>query len=224
MAKILIVEDDRGLATMLSDWLQSEKYTVALAERGDDAESLVKHDRFDLIILDWNLPGTSGINVLKQLRQRDEYVPVLMLTSRNELEAKKEGLDSGADDYLTKPFEPVELSARIRALLRRAEKRQSNALTAGPFLLDPERQVASKDGKELKLMPKEFSLLEFFMRHRGEVFTSEALLNRVWSSEDDTSPETIRVHICTLRRKIDYPGKPSFISTVHRAGYRFTCN
>jgi DNA-binding response OmpR family regulator len=107
--------------------------------------------------------------------------------------------------------------------LRRAERRQSNELAAGPFRLDPERQLVSKEGKELKLMPKEFTLLEFFMRHPGEVFTSEAILNRVWSSDDDTSPETIRVYICTLRRKIDYPGKPSFIATVHGAGYRFTC-
>jgi DNA-binding response OmpR family regulator len=166
------------------------------------------------------MPGMSGVEVCRQYRNSGGRALVLMLTGRDHVADKTQGLDAGADDYLTKPFHPDELSARLRALLRRAGSVGSTQLQAGDVVVHPASFKVLKNGKEIQLLPKEFALLEFLMRHQNEVFSSEALLERVWPSESEASPETVRVHITRLRSKIDEPGQPSMIKTVHRVGYK----
>ncbi|HEY9712542.1 MAG TPA: response regulator transcription factor [Chroococcales cyanobacterium] len=221
MPKILVVEDDQDLSFALTDRLKRENYSVENAEDGGQALHLLKLAEFDAIILDWNLPDMTGLSVLRELRGHGVRTPVLMLTARSDVYDKEAGLDSGADDYLTKPFDPVELSARVRAMLRRGSGQSSNELRVGPFVLDSQKFRAYKNGEELQLQPKEFALLELFMRHPGEVFSAEALLARVWASESETSPESVRVYIGNLRKKIDSQGAASFIETAFKRGYRF---
>lgn len=221
MAKILLVEDDGDLAFALKDRLKREHYTVEVVDDGDRALHLLKTFEYDAVILDWNIPNLSGISILKELRSRGVGTPVLLLTARADVHDKAQGLDTGADDYLTKPFDPIELSARVRAMLRRGNKQPSNVITVGPFTLDPQHFTVSKDGEQIYLQPKEFALLELFMRNPGEIFSQEALLNRVWSSESETSPESVRVCIGTLRKKIDGDQAQSYIETVFKRGYMF---
>lgn len=220
MAKILIVEDDLDVAGMIEDWLvHHEKHVVEKVATGSDAADRLKFYHYDLIILDWELPDLSGIEILKRYRSADGLVPILMLTGKSAIDEKELGLDSGADDYLTKPFEGKELSARIRALLRRSSGRATNTLKAHDVLLDPVSRAVTKAGEPIDLLPKEFALLEFFLRHPDEVFSLEALLDRVWKSESDSSPDTVRTTIQRLRKKIDREGEPSLIGTIHRVGY-----
>lgn len=220
MAKILIVEDDLDVAGMIEDWLvHQEKHVVEKVATGSDAADRLKFYHYDLIILDWELPDLSGIEILKRYRSADGMVPILMLTGKSAIDEKELGLDSGADDYLTKPFDGKELSARIRALLRRSSGRATNTLKAQDVVLDPVSRAVTKAGAPIELLPKEFALLEFFLRHPDEVFSLEALLDRVWKSESDSSPDTVRTTIQRLRKKIDREGEPSLIGTIHRVGY-----
>ena len=221
MAKILIIDDDKPLATTLGDWLRLENHVVDLVHDGLEGVSRLEFYPYDLIILDINMPGMNGIQVCTKYRDSGGKSPILMLTGRNETEQKMEGLDSGADDYLTKPFEMRELSARVRALLRRPSEMVADVLTAGPLKLDVKAQKLSRDGQDIRLLPQQMQLLEFFMRNPGVIFSSDTILDRVWSSEADTSPDTVRVHITRIRQKIDEEGKESFIRTVHRVGYCF---
>jgi DNA-binding response OmpR family regulator len=221
MAKILLIEDDRDLSSILSDLLEEEGYSIETAYDGEGALNLLLATNYDVIILDWNLPVTSGVTVLKEIRQRGNLTPVLLLTARGDVKDKAQGLDAGADDYLTKPFQPVELAARLRALLRRHSQQATNILAVGSFRLDSQKFVVTKDGAEIRLQPKEFALLEFFLRHPGEVFSPEALLSRVWPTDSEASSDTVRVYIGTLRSKIDNRDRDSFIKTVHRVGYKF---
>lgn len=222
MAKILVVEDDKELVEILQEWLVGERHVVDVVHDGvEGAERLRMYD-YDLAILDWQLPGMDGPDIVRQYRSNGGSIPLIMLTGKTDYIDKEQGLDSGADDYLTKPFHPRELSARLRALLRRSgSNRTSTVLTAGDLSLDTQAFKVTKAGKELSFLPREFALLEFFMRHPNEVFAPEAILNHVWSSESDSAPDTVRVHITRLRSKIDTPGAKSFICTVHRVGYRF---
>lgn len=221
MAKILIIEDDLDVAGMIEDWLvHQEKHVVEKVTTGCDAMDRLKFYFYDLIILDWELPDLSGIEILKRYRGSEGMVPVLMLTGKSAIDEKEMGLDSGADDYLTKPFDGKELSARIRALLRRSSGKATNILKAQDVTLDPVSHAVTKAGKLIELLPKEFALLEFFLRHPDEVFSLEALLDRVWKSESDSSPDTVRTTIQRLRKKIDQEGEPSMIGTIHRVGYQ----
>jgi DNA-binding response OmpR family regulator len=224
MAKILLIEDDRDLSIILSDLLEVEGYSIEVAYDGTSALDLLFVSEFDVIVLDWNLPKTSGVVILKEIRQRGNLTPVLLLTARGDLKDKTEGLDSGADDYLTKPFQPEELTARLRALLRRHSQQATNILSVGSFTLDTQKFKVLKNDREIRLQPKEFALLEFFMRHPEQVFSPEALVNRVWPTDSEASAETLRVYIGTLRSKIDDKGQPSCITTVHRVGYKFVVN
>lgn len=221
MAKILVVEDDQHLAGSLEDWLMSEHHTVDVVTTGTDADERLRFYNYDLIVMDWDLPGMSGVDVCKKYRAEGGTTVVIMLTGKDTVADKTQGLDSGADDYLTKPFHPGELSARIRALLRRPREVKQSVLQVGDVTLDPANFKVTRDGKEVMLLPKEFALLEFLMRHPNEVFSTEALMERVWSSESEASPDTVRVHITKLRNKMDVDGKPSHIKTLHRMGYRF---
>lgn len=221
MAKILIVEDDQELAGVLQDWLVSEHHVVDTVDNGAEADQMLRHYAFDLLVLDWDLPGMPGVQVCKNFRTRGGLTPILMLTGKSEIKDKTVGLDAGADDYLTKPFHPDELSARVRALLRRpAPVSATNELKAGDLLLEPNTYRVTRAGKELRLLPKEFALLEFLMRHPNVVFSADALIDRVWSSESDASPDTVRTNIKRLRQKIDIEGERPMILTVHGVGYK----
>ncbi len=220
MAKILLVEDESDISDMVSAWLSREHHVVEVAGSGEEALDIIRVYPFDVLILDWVLPGISGVDVCRQYRSKGGRSPILMLTAKKDVDEKETGLDAGADDYLTKPFELKELSARIRALLRRPTPFSGNVLKVGPIMLDTTSHEVTRDGELVELLPKEFALLSFFMRHPNQVFSADALLDRVWSSDSEASPETIRTYIKRLRKKIDEKGKPSLVGTVHGVGYK----
>ncbi|MGH9552413.1 MAG: response regulator transcription factor [Terriglobales bacterium] len=220
MAKLLIVEDDRTLASTVQDWLQEEKHTIDLVETGRDALDRLMHYDYELIVLDLGLPDIDGTTICKEMRNSGGNIPVLMLTGRADIKDKQKGFDVGADDYLTKPFDLRELSARIRSLLRRPAVFVAAVLNAGAIELDTKSQAVSVAGNAVQLLPQEYMLLEFLMRHPNELFSQEALLNRVWSSESDASIDNVRLHIARLRKKLESDGQPCGITTVHRQGYK----
>lgn len=224
MAKVLVVEDDRQLSNLIVDWLKGEGHLPEVAAKGADGLEYLRSFKFDLVILDWDLPGMSGLDVCREFRHSGGKTPILMLTGKTHIDEKAVGLDSGADDYLTKPFHFKELGARLRALLRRPAAVQANILTAGCLTLDPSTRQVQASGKELSLQPKEFALLEFLMRHPNQPFSSEAIIERVWSSDTEAAPDTVRIQIMRLRNKIDQGGKESMIRTLHRVGYMFVPN
>ncbi|MBX9690573.1 MAG: response regulator transcription factor [Candidatus Obscuribacterales bacterium] len=220
MAKILLVEDDRHLASDVVDWLQFEKHIVDHVDDGNEADQRLKFYQYELLILDWELPAVSGVEICRRYRAAGGNAPVLILTGKAEIKDKEQGLDSGADDYLTKPFHLKELSARIRALLRRPAAMTGTVLKVRNLSLDTNTKVLSKDGKEIQLSPKEYALLDFLMRHPDEVFSQEDLLERVWSSESDASIFSVYTAVKTLRKKISDPDEKSVLATVHGLGYR----
>jgi DNA-binding response OmpR family regulator len=225
MAKILIVEDDPHLSSLIRNLLVAERHTAETAVDGNDALEMLKMFKYDLVVLDWMLPGMTGNTICQKYRDRGGAAPILMLTSKSSIEEKEAGLDSGCDDYLTKPFDPRELLARIRALLRRPQAvNSSKDLAIGDLALDIKACKVFKGGVELKLLPKEFNLLELFMRYPNQVFSPEALLERVWTADSAASFDTVRTYIKTLRRKIDSPGSSSAIRTVHGVGYSLDHN
>lgn len=220
MAKILIVEDEPDLSEPVRAFLTHEHHLVEVVTDGLEALERLRFYKYDVIILDWMLPGMHGVEVCKSFRASGGTTPILMLTSRRQTNDKIAGLDAGADDYLTKPFDIQEISARVRALLRRPQAVHSNVLRARDIVLETSTFRVTRNGQDIQLLPKEFALLEFFMRHPNQVFSAEALLDRVWSSESEASPETIRTYIKRLRQKIDTKEQPSIISTVHGVGYK----
>lgn len=220
MAKILVVEDDKDLSNEVQHCLRAEKHVVESAENGTEALELLRFYKYDLVILDWELPGASGLEIIEQYRSQGGKAPVLFLTGRQDIADKERGLDSGADDYLTKPFSPRELLARLRALLRRPQELTDTILRAGDICLEVSSCRVTKAGEELHLTPREFSLLEFLLRHPDTVFSAETLLDRVWASESDATSDTLRAYITKLRSKIDSDGRASLIRTVHRLGYK----
>lgn len=220
MAKILIVEDEDMLSDPIRIYLTMEHHLVEVVEDGLEAAERLKFYKYDLVIMDWVLPSLSGIDVCKQFRASGGTTPILMLTAKCQTQEKVSALDAGADDYLTKPFEVQEVSARVRALLRRPQSMAGNSLSARNVVMEPSTYKVTREGQEVQLLPKEFALLEFFMRHPNQVFSAEALLDRVWSSDSEASPETIRTYIKRLRQKIDTPGQNSMLSTVHGVGYK----
>lgn len=220
MAKILLVEDEQDLAGPVSNWLERERHTVEVVGDGTEAAGRLRVYEFDLIILDWMLPGKPGVEVCREYRSRGGVAPILMLTAKSTIDDKETGLDAGADDYLTKPFHLKELSARVRALLRRPKAERPTVLEIGDIVLDPVSATVQKESKEIHLLPKEFALLEFLMRHPNQVFSADAILDRVWDSDSSALSDTVRTTIKTLRRKIDTKGKPSLISNVRGLGYK----
>lgn len=220
MAKILIVEDEAALVDLMRDSLAAQGFLLDHVDDGNKAIAQLKYNQYDLIILDWSLPGSDGLTILKAYRDNGGLSPVLMLTGKRKLEDKETGLESGADDYLTKPFHVRELIARIKALLRRRVVSPAGSLTAGGIELDSPARRVFRDGKELLLLPKEFALLEFLMKHPSEVFSAEALIQRVWPTDSEVTPAAIRIYVTRLRKKIDKDESSSLITTVHGVGYR----
>lgn len=220
MAKILIVEDDQLTSSMIRDWLEYEHYMVEEVHTGQEAITLLKTYPYDLVILDWELPELSGIGILKEFRAYGGKIPILLLTGKRETAQKEEGLDAGADDYLTKPFDVKELSARVRALLRRPPALSPTLMSHGNITLELKTCRVTCRGKEVKLLPTEYALLEFFMRHPNQVFSTETLLNNVWKSDSEATGLAVRTYITRLRKKLDIEGQPSIISTVYGLGYK----
>jgi DNA-binding response OmpR family regulator len=223
MAKLLFVEDDLELAYLVIAVLEHERFKVEHSANGIDGLELALCSAFSLILLDIDLPGKSGMEVCREFRQSDSTTPILMLTGRGSITDKTTGLDFGADDYLVKPFSNQELLARIRALLRRAAGAQSNVVEFGGLQLNLVKQCILKENAELDLNPREFALLEFFIRHPEQVFSIDTLLNNVWRSDKEQSPNALRMCITRLRKVIDAPdAENSLIRTIHRVGYKLT--
>jgi two-component system OmpR family response regulator len=222
MAKILLVEDDSSAAQFVTSWLTAERHIVEVARDGADGLEFMLMTEFDVILLDWDLPSMSGHDVLKQFRAKGYTTPVIMLTAKSDIDSKEAGLDTGADDYLTKPFALMELSARIRVQLRKSNKQAQNKLVSGDIVVIPDQLRVTRAGREIDLLPKEFSLFEFFLRNPDRVFSAEAIMQRVWQSETDATTDAFRSCLKRLRQKIALPNEEKpIIETVHGAGYRF---
>lgn len=221
MAKLLIVEDERDLAQQLQDWFVREKYLVDTVFDGQEALNHLNVYKYDLVILDWMLPLVDGVEVMRRMKAKDIGTPVIMLTARGNVADKELGLDTGADDYITKPFSLRELSARVRAAIRRSGHSHQGKLRFGALELDPQSRRLAREGHEIHLEPKEFNLLEFFMRHPNQVFSADALIDRVWPSDTAVSSDAIRTYIKVLRKKIDAEGAESMIRNVRGVGYKF---
>lgn len=219
MAKIVVVEDDKDLVNLIKGILSVERHTIDSVHDGHEALAIIQMHPYDLVILDWMLPGRNGTEICRDYRARGGTAPILMLTAKTAVDDRAEGLDSGADDYLTKPFHPKEFSARVRALLRRPQAIIEKTLKAADIELDPGQIKVFKAGNEIHLLPKEFALLELFLRYPTQVFSAEALLDRVWNTDSSASLDTVRTYIKTLRKKIDANPKDSLIRTVHGVGY-----
>jgi len=224
MAKILLVEDDQSLAKLVRNWLSLEHHVVETVEDGEEALHRLKVSEYDLVILDWTLPKLTGVEVLKEHRRMGGQTPVLMLTGKDKISDKEEGFDAGADDYLTKPFHGKELTARIKALLRRPALLVKDLLRVGDLSLEKQNFSVHRGDNEIRLLPKEFALLEFLMRHPNQVFSAEALLERVWVSESESTVEAVTTCIKRLRRKLESDGSSSPIVTVHGVGYKLVNN
>jgi two-component system alkaline phosphatase synthesis response regulator PhoP len=222
--RILLVEDEAGLRLTLQDRLRSEGYAVETAADGQEGFEKGLSGQFTLIILDLMLPKKSGFDVCDELRQAGISTPVLMLTARGQTMDKVLGLKIGADDYLTKPFEMVELLARIEALLRRSKTsgRVAPAYSFGPVRVDFRSTEVYRDGEQLTLSAKEFQLLQYFIEHKGETLSREKLLQEVWGYQSMPSTRTVDVHVAWLRQKLeDDARRPQWILTVHGMGYKF---
>ncbi len=221
MSKILLVEDDEKLARLILDFLPKEQFQCEWASNGRDAQDLLAVSAFDALILDWDLPHVDGVSVLKNYRSKGGVAKVLMLTGKDQISEKEIGFDSGADDYLTKPFHFKELAMRLRALLRRPTEMLSDVLKLRGIELYSDTHKVVKNGVAVELLPKEFAVLEFFMKHPNHIYNLEALQTHIWPSDSESSPETIRVHVARIRSKIESDGEPAIIKTVHRRGYMF---
>jgi DNA-binding response OmpR family regulator len=220
MSKILVVEDETDLADQIRDWLVREQHLVEVVYSGQAALDRLVASKYDAVVLDWMLPGIEGLEVCKRFRAMGGKTPILMLTARSRLDDKETGLDAGADDYLSKPFHLRELSARLRAILRRVSVSSTSLCRIGELEIDMSSRRVMRGQEEIHLEPKEYNLLEFLMRNAKRTFSAEALLSRVWESDSAASPDAIRTYIKALRRKLDTPGRPSIITTVHGVGYR----
>lgn len=219
--RILVVEDESNLAHSIKIGLEEEKFAVDIMQNGEKAYEQASVEEYDVIILDRMLPEMDGVEVCKKLREAKIFTPVLMLSARNTTEDKIEGLDSGADDYLTKPFLFVELLARIRALIRRATTKEV-ILTLDSLSINPTTHVVTRKGEEISLTAKEYALLEFFMRHPNQIVTREQITSHVWDYSFDAMSNTIEVLIKRLRSKIDkaFPKEKQLFVTVRGLGYK----
>jgi DNA-binding response OmpR family regulator len=221
--KILIIEDDQRIAKSIKKGLEQESFAVDLALDGETGFDLAVGEEYGLIILDLMLPKLSGKEICRKLRQEENIdTPILMLTARSEVDDRVEGLNLGADDYLTKPFAFVELVARVKALSRRPKKRTAQVLKHQDLLLDTSNFQLSRAGQEIQLSRKEFALLAFLLSHKGKTVTKEQIISHVWDYEADILPNTVEVFIGFLRKKIDKPfaKKKKLIETVRGFGYR----
>lgn len=222
MAKILVVEDDRLVAQAVVDALKYAQHTVEWVDDGKEGLDRLLLYHYDIAILDLNLPTISGLEIAQSYRASGGMLPLLMLTGRSDITDKESGFDSGVDDYLTKPFEVRELIARIRVLLRRPQQTVPDSITIGDLSLNTREGTATFHGKEVRLLKKERTILEFLMRHPNQIFSVQELLNRLWSSESDSSEDAVRQCIARLRSKLSEGEQQGPIITVKGLGYKIT--
>jgi two-component system alkaline phosphatase synthesis response regulator PhoP len=223
--RILLIEDEEGLRMTLTDRLQTEGYVVNHARDGEEGVNLATRLPFDLIILDLMLPGRNGFDVCRAIRQAGQSTPILMLTARTETVDKIVGLKLGADDYVTKPFDMLEVVARVEALLRRSPAKSANSkdvLQAGPIRVDLRGTQVTRDGRVVNLSAREFQLLRYFLENRGATLSRDQLLQTVWGYGGTTLTRTVDVHVASLRQKLEKdPQQPELILTVKGMGYKF---
>jgi DNA-binding response OmpR family regulator len=216
--RILVIEDDRKVANFIQTGLEQEGYAVDALHDGSSAGEQATIVEYDAVVLDVMLPGRSGFQVLRDIRARKPSLPVLLLTAKDSVEERVAGLDAGADDYMTKPFALSELSARLRALLRRGAPRE-NVLRVGDLELDTIRRSVRRAGRAVDLKPKEFALLEFLMRHAGRPVPRSLIIEHVWDIHFDSVSNVVEVHINSLRNKLDRGTAPPLIHTIRGVGY-----
>lgn len=222
MSKVLLVEDDKDLTVVVSEWLIGQGISLEICHDGSRGYELLAGGGYDIAVLDWDVPGMQGVDICRQYRADGGSVPILLLTGKGLIEDKMVGLEAGADDYLTKPFSLRELSARLRALSRRASSSYQPTLKVGKLEMDPSLHILWKDQSAQHLLPRDFAVLEFLMRHPNEVISSQDILRRVWSLDTEVSPDAVRTSIKRLRKKLDDGAEEdySIIQTVSRVGYR----
>ena len=224
MAKILLIEDDELLAASVRKYLQNRGHEIEWVADGKEGLDRLRFYHYDLAILDWQLPSMDGPNVVKEYRNQGGICPVLMLTGNSEVDQRVAGLDAGADDYLTKPFSIEEVNARIQAILRRPANLFPATLCLGNLEVDIARKSVKRDGIAIKLLPKEFALLEFLLRRADQFFDVNALLSHVWSSESEASEAAVWQVVKRLRQKLDEPDTESIIVNVKGMGYKIDKN
>jgi DNA-binding response OmpR family regulator len=218
--RVLVIEDDRRLVRALRRVLEEERYVVDEAFDGIEGEDLARAAEYDFIVLDVMLPGRDGVTLCRNLRREHVATPILMLTARDTVEQRVEGLDAGADDYLVKPFASVELLARLRSLGRRKTNELAEAkLSADGLVMDLVRHEVSRDGKQIDLTAREFALLEYFLRHPGRVLTRTQILASVWRYDTDVISNVVDIYVHYLRDKIDHGYEPKLLHTVRGVGY-----
>ncbi|MEJ7840467.1 MAG: response regulator transcription factor [Rubrobacter sp.] len=218
---VLIVEDDPAIVRFLERGLAAHGHSTLTAADGEEGVRLASEDHVEMVLLDIMLPRLDGQQALQRIRLRRPGLPVLMLTARDEMSHKVDALDSGADDYLTKPFDLEELLARMRALTRRSDQPWSSKMDLGDLGVDLRSRRVTRGGKQIDLSSREFALLEYFMRHPGQVLSRQQILSSVWDYSFDPGSNVVDVYVRYLRSKLDRRGEPSVIQTVRGAGYRF---
>ncbi|HEY2461178.1 MAG TPA: response regulator transcription factor [Candidatus Acidoferrum sp.] len=222
--RILVAEDDAPLAEFLHQRLVQEQFTVQIVSDGAEAQRLASGRSFDLVLLDLGLPGTPGLDVLKNIRMNNPDLPVLIVTGSTMVEERVRGLDAGADDYVGKPFAFAELAARIRAVLRRNSRPGQAVVTVGDLTIDRVTHIVQRAGRSVELSPKEFALLEFLMLHAGQPVTRTAIVEQVWKLKFDTMTNVVDVYINYLRRKVDTGHDRVLIRTIRGVGYQIGGN
>jgi two-component system, OmpR family, manganese sensing response regulator len=224
--RILLVDDETELTDPLTRILTREGYSVDTAYDGSNGRELAQSSNYDLLILDWMLPGKTGLEICQEIRNQGKTTPVLFLTAKDTLDDRVQGLDAGADDYLVKPFELRELLARVRALLRRSTTQQQEEIAIGKLKvadieLDSESQIAYRQGRVIELSEKESQLLQYFMENTGQLLTHAQIMQHLWNEDEQPSSNVIAALIRLLRRKIEVAGETQLIHTVYGKGYRF---
>jgi len=222
--RILVAEDDAPLAEFLNQRLQQERFTVQVVSGGEEAQRLASDQVYDLVILDLNLPGAAGLDVLQEIRSKKPDLPVVILTGSGMVEERVRGLDAGADDYLAKPFAFAELAARIRAVLRRGNRHARAVLQVEDLELERVTHTVRRGSHNIELSPKEFALLEFLMRHEGQPVSRAAIVEQVWKIHFDTMTNVVDVYINYLRRKVDSGYSRALIRTIRGVGYQIGGN
>src|SRR3989344_4745862 len=220
--RILLIEDEKRLSEIMKKGFREQGFAVDQAFEGDEGLYLAELESYDVIILDVMLPKKDGVEVCKDLRRKQIQIPILMLTSKNQLFDKVTGLDAGADDYLTKPFEFMELRSRVQALLRRSHKQTESKIKLDTLEIDPLQHFATRDGEEINLTPKEFAILELLARHKNEVVTRTQIIEHTWDYNFDSMSNVVDVFIATLRKKVDANQKIKLLHTVHGVGYKLS--
>lgn len=221
MPKVLVVEDEASIAADLSKLLSLNGWTVETAFNGTDGLQLLRQFSYDLVLLDWCLPGTTGFDICKQYRASGGSIPIIFITGQSDISFKESGLDAGSDDYITKPFDERELMARVRTVMRRPRTiADIQDLQLGACKLDAKKRTISDGTKSAQLTALEYSLMEYLVRHKNQSFNTAQLFEAVWLSDTESSEETVRVHIRVLRRKLELAGLPPLIN--HRRGFGYS--